>query len=272
MKNKRKVLYTGTYIPGNSFIHRMNSLAKTLCFFFLATACIITGDIAGYLIIMIMLLIIIKLSALPIRAVFHTVIRLRFFFIFILIINSFFYSSENPLYTFGIINITLEGIFYGLRILFNIFYITSLANILTAATSPMEICSSLTSILKPLKIFRINIENISMILSISLRFIPSLLDEAELIKKAQISRGAKFESRKIRDKIQSYLQFLVPVFISAFRRADDLSLAMEARGYSSHLKRTKKRGMPFRIPDYIALGCSITTCIFQILFKVDAIW
>ena len=259
-------MISGNYINGTSVIHTLNAGVKTLSLFLLMTAVITSTTFYSYIAIILILAIILKVSCLPVKLVLSPLRRLWHFFILIFIMNTLFFGTENPLFTFGIINITYEGIIQGIRVVFNVIYIMILANILTGTTTPMDITAGISFVLKPLKLLRIPTEDIAMIISIAFRFVPVLMEEALIIKKAQIARGARFESKKLKEKALSYLPLLIPIFLSAFRRADELALAMEARGYRSAGKRTNKAFVPFRFPDYFALGCSITICILINIF------
>jgi len=136
---------------------------------------------------------------------------------------------------------------------------------LTLTTSPTQVTSALESLIKPLKLIGIPTEDIAMIISVSIQFIPTLMEESETIKMAQITRGARFESKKLSERARSYIPLIIPIFISAFRRADELSLAMEARGYRNAKNRTKKKKKPIEGQDYIALTICASICIVQFI-------
>jgi energy-coupling factor transport system permease protein len=139
-----------------------------------------------------------------------------------------------------------------------------LGSVLTLTTAPIDMTNALSSLLKPLKILRVPVEDVAMIISVAISFIPTLLEETDMIKKAQTARGARFESKKLIERALSYLPLLVPIFLAAFRRADELSMAMEARGYRNARSRTKKAREPFRIRDFTALASSIFICFAQV--------
>ena len=257
---------SGHYIPVNSAVHRLDPRVKLASFFLLITALIISSSLYGYCVVLIVLALVAGLSKLPKGALFASIIRLRSFFLVIFLMNAFFYSGEQALLSFGILNLTREGILQGAKLVFNVLYIMVLSNVLCGSTTPMDITIGVGSLLKPLSVLMVPVEDVAMIISIAIRFIPSLLEEAEMIKKAQTARGARFESKKLKEKALSFLPLLIPVFLSAFRRADELSIAMEARGYRNARRRTKKAKKPLESLDYAALGCSVLICIFQIYF------
>src|SRR5690606_9712290 len=131
----------------------------------------------------------------------------------------------------GIVQLSRGGMEQGFRVVGNVVLILVLGNLLTMTTLPTQVTAALASLIKPLKFIGVPTEEVAMILSIAIQFIPTLMEETELIKMAQIARGARFESRKLPERAASFIPLVVPVFISAFRRAEELALAMEARGY-----------------------------------------
>ena len=248
---------TGHYIPGDSLIHRLDARVKVASLFLLMAAVIAVSSVYGYAIVLVVLAVIVWLSKLPPAAALASIVRLRRFFLVIFLMNALFYSSDQPLFSLGIITLTTEGIRQGLRVVFNVIYIMILTNVLNGATAPMDITMGIASLMKPLALIRVPVNDVAMIISIAIRFIPTLQEEAGMIRKAQTARGAKFESKKLKEKALSFLPLLIPVFLSAFRRADELSIAMEARGYRNARNRTRKVNPPLKRLDYAALGCCI---------------
>jgi energy-coupling factor transport system permease protein len=259
-------MLAGQYVPGNSMLHKLAAGIKVICLCMLAIAVVVTSTIHGYAAMLIGLGVIVGLSRLSPSAVIAPIARMRFFFVIIFLMNSLFYSSDQPLLAWGIISITQTGIKQGATVVFNVVYIMALANVLTCTTTPIDLTTGLACLLKPLRFFRVPVEDVAMIIGIAVRFIPTLLEEAEMIKKAQTARGAKFESKKFRERASSFLQLLIPVFLAAFRRADELSVAMEARGYRNARNRTPKATSPLKSQDLVALGGCISICLAQIYF------
>lgn len=145
--------------------------------------------------------------------------------------NAFFYSSDDCLFSIGLISISRTGLIQGLHIAVNVSLVIIWGNILISTTSPMELTDAISFYLSPLRLIKIPTEEITLILSVSMQFVPILLNEAKSIKTAQIARGAEFESKNLLKKAKCILPLIVPVFLTAFKRADELSQAMEARGY-----------------------------------------
>ena len=132
-----------------------------------------------------------------------------------------------------------------------------LCNVFMCTTSPIEITGAIEFLISPLSLVKVPVEDIAMILGVALQFIPTLKREADTIKKAQIARGARFESRKLLERAKSYFPLIIPIFISAFRRAEELSLAMEARGYRKSEAKTKRKCAHMRCKDYGAILASL---------------
>ena len=240
---------SGQYTAGTSMLHRLDARGKLICMFILLTAVILTSTLWGYIFIIAVTAALMLFSALPAAALFAPLRRLWLFF-----------DGNVPLWSWWIFHITASGLSQGAQVVLRVLLVVLLSNILTCTTRPMELTGALESLLKPLKLFRIPVEDIAMILSVAIQFIPTLSEEADMIKKAQTARGARFESRRLTDKAASVAPLVVPIFLSAFRRADELSMAMEARGYRNAGSRTKKGRHALHLPDYLALTASMMIC------------
>jgi len=251
----------GIYLE--SAIHRLDAGVKVAGLLLLTASVIAAATAGGYALLLIVLALILHLSRLPLGTALASVGRLRRLFIVIFLMNALFFSSGRPLWSWGIISLTPEGMRQGTKVVFNVAYIMVLANVLIAATTPIDLTAGLVRLLKPLAFLRVPVDDAAMIIGIAIRFIPTLLEEAGMIKKAQTARGARFESRKFRARAASFWPLLIPVFLSAFRRADELALAMESRGYRNARDRTRKAAKPLKGPDFAALGLSFLICFFQ---------
>lgn len=256
---------TGQYFPGTSLLHRLDARAKLYNFILLTAAIILSNTLFGYIFTIVCMGILIKLSEFPPSIAFGSIQRLSKLFVFVFILNALFYSSENPIFQFWIFTLSIEGIIQGLTIIFRVVLVMILSNLLTLSTKPMEITSALSSLIKPLKYIGIPVEEVSMILSIAIQFIPTLLEETDTIKKAQIARGARFESKKLRERAMAMIPLVVPIFLSAFKRADELAMAMEARGYRGAKMRTQKKTPPLAQSDWGSILFCLCLCIFQVI-------
>lgn len=252
------------YIPGASALHRLDGRAKFFGFLLMSAATVLSDSAVGYAVTIGASLIFIYLSGIRFDVAVSSVRRLISFFVFIFLLNALFYESEEPIASWWVFTISVDGVIQGANILLRIVIILALSNLLVLTTPPMEIMGSIEALLSPLRFIRVPVEQAAMILSIAVQFIPTLLEEAETIKKAQIARGARFESKKLLERAKSMLPLLVPVFLSAFKRADELSMAMEARGYRDARHRTKKERLPMRGADWLAILLCAAICALEI--------
>ncbi len=255
----------GQYIAGSSLLHRLDARAKIICLFILLALVIVSSSAYNYVLALSVICIIILLSEMTVRYVFGTVGRLWLFFITIFLMNALFFDTENPLCSWWIFQPSIGGIKQGFSVVVHVVLILILSNVLTLTTSPTQITSALESLIKPLKLLGIPIEDVAMIVGVAIQFIPTLTEETEAIKMAQTARGARFESKKLRERALSVVPLVVPIFLSTFRRADELSLAMEARGYRNAKNRTGRKKEPLVLRDYTALSICAALCLMQFL-------
>lgn len=254
---------TGSFIPGDSTLHHLDARIKILCFLLLLAASIRTSSVLGYLLLAVTAAVMILLSGLSPRTVLSPLIRLWPFFTLIFGMNTLFFDENSPAQ--WIFHISPTGAAQGANIVARIAFLLIFSGVLITTTAPMELTGALGNLFRPLKLFHIPTENISMIISVAIQFIPTLMEEADTIKKAQTARGARFESRRLTERAASFLPLLVPIFLAAFRRADELSLAMEARGYRGARGRTVRRCRPLRRNDFIALAASASIFLVRFL-------
>jgi energy-coupling factor transport system permease protein len=258
----------GRYIPINSVIHKLDARIKLICFVLILAAIVSTLSAWGYLAIACAAAALIMLSKISARTALEPIRRLWLFFIVIFLMNALFYGTGEPLWSWAFISVSIEGIVQGTRVAFNVIAITVLGNVLICATAPIDLTHALSALLKPLKVIRVPVDDVAMIISVAIQFIPVLTEEAGMIKKAQTARGVRFESKKLREKAASFLALIIPMFLCAFRRADELSIAMEARGYRSAGRRTRKARKPLSGMDFIALAVSVIFCAALIFFRI----
>lgn len=260
-----QVQLTGQYFPAESFLHRLNARAKLYNFILLTAAIILSNTFLGCLCMIVCMGIFIKISKIPVKIAIGSIRRLAPLFIFVFLLNALFYSSEHPIFQFWIFTLSVEGMIQGFTIIFRIVLVMILSNLLTLSTKPMEITSALTVLIRPLKYIGIPVEEVAMILSIAIQFIPTLMEETDTIKKAQIARGARFESKKLTERAMAMIPLVVPIFLSAFKRADELVMAMEARGYRGAKMRTQKKSKPLAKTDWGSIAFCLCLCIFQVI-------
>ena len=255
----------GRYAPYNSFIHRMDPRNKIVCLILLMVAIffqytnpdkttnwIMTFVMGGALLVFTIILLFV--SHVSLRQIFGSLKSLWFVVIFLLIINAIIPPKGATMIAFSIkdFNVYWEAIFQSLKIILRLVLMLSLTMILTATTKPLDLTYALEWFMTPLKLVRFPAHEIAMTISIALRFIPTLLDETERIMKAQESRGVDFKHGKISSRFKAIISLIVPLFISAFQRSEELADAMEARGYDPRAKRTRYRKLRFHFGDFFA--------------------
>ncbi len=246
----------GQYYQTDSVIHRLDPRVKIATTLLFIVSLFIVDNFIGYLIAALFLAAIIKLSRVPVRFIFKGM-KAIYMLLLITMIFNLFLTPGTPIFTFWIFKVTMEGIktaaMMGIRL---IFLITG-SSIMTLTTTPNQLTDGLESLLNPLKKLHVPVHEISMMMSIALRFIPILLEETDKIMKAQMARGADFESKSLVKKAKSLVPLLVPLFISAFRRAGDLAMAMESRCYRGGEGRTKMKPLIYKKRDAIAYAIDV---------------
>ena len=253
----------GRYVGHNSFIHRMDPRNKIFCLIVLMVAVFIsyptwemTFIIGGTLAVFIFALLMI--AKVRIIDLFKSLRVLWFFVLLLMIINVFMppVGSENVAFMIGKKAIYWEAIFQSLKIILRLVLMVSLTMLLTATTKPLDLTYGLEWYMAPLKIIKFPVHEIAMTISIALRFIPTLLDETDRIMKAQSSRGVDFKHGKISSRLKAIVSLIIPLFISAFQRSEELADSMEARGYNPKAKRTRYRVLRFSLADL----CGFVLC------------
>ena len=225
------MLPTGLYQPGNTVLHRLCPWGKLLCLGLLLAAVVCTDKVIGYAVPAVLTGMLIAVSKLQMKDIFSSAWRLRWFFVIIFLMNLMFFSPQAPWGKWWIFTPSYGGMVQGIHVVVRVFLLLLLGGLLTATTSPLAMTDGFHTLLRPFGIFRLPVGQIAMILSVAIQFIPTLFEEADAIRKAQTARGARFDSQRLSQKAAAVLPLAVPIFLAAFKRADELSLAMEARGY-----------------------------------------
>lgn len=261
-----KEITIGQYIPGNSFVHKLDPRTKIMISILFIVSLFIMNKYVGYLFVSAFLVLSVILSEVHPRFLYK---GLKPVFILIIItaaLNIFMVQGKGePLFQWNFIKIYKEGIdlagFMTLRLVFLILG----TSLLTLCTSPIELTDGIEKLLNPFKGIGVPAHELAMMMSIALRFIPTLIDETDKIMKAQQARGADFESGNIFDKAKSLIPLLVPLFISSFRRADELAMAMEARCYRGGEGRTRMKQLKYKNIDFMAY-CAIAVLLALSLY------
>ena len=254
----------GQYYQTDSVIHRLDPRVKLGGTLLYIITLFLIGNIWGYLLATLTLAAVIKLSKVPFGFIIRGMKAIAFLLAITVIFNMFL-TPGTPIFSFWIITLTWEGlrtaVFMGWRLCLLIIG----SSLMTLTTTPNHLTDGLEKSLKPLNKIGVPVHEIAMMMSISLRFIPILLEETDKIMKAQIARGADFESGNLIQKAKAMIPILVPLFVSAFRRANDLAMAMEARCYRGGDGRTKMKPLVYHKRDYVAYAITILYVVIAVL-------
>lgn len=243
----------GQYYPTNSPIHRLDPRIKILMAVLYVVAIFFVSDYFSYLVTAVCLLCFILVSRVPLRAVLRTVKAVLFLIIITFVLNLFLVDEGNVLWGFSKVDITDSAVHYAIKMALRLFLLITGTSMLTLTTTPMELTDGLESLMSPLKLVRFPVHDVALIMSIALRFIPTLIEETNKIMNAQKARGASFDTGNIFARAKSLLPVLIPLFVSSFRRADELALAMDARCYNATPNRTRRKVMKIGLGDVVAL-------------------
>lgn len=263
-----KDITIGQYYPGRSPIHLLDPRVKIIITFLFIFVVFFIKSYVGYAILFAYLMLIVILSTIPLKLIFKSLRPLLFVIVLTFVINMFFTVGEEVLVSFWRITITKEGLNQAIFMALRLIFLVMGTSILTLTTSPIELTDGLEYILKPLKVFKFPAHELAMMMTIALRFIPTLMEETDKIMKAQMARGADFETGNLVQRAKSLVPLLVPLFISAFRRADELAMAMEARCYRGGENRTRLKELKTDKRDYIAVAI---TCAIILLITISEV-
>jgi len=244
----------GQYFPGSSIIHRLDPRVKIIWLVGYIVALFLVKGWAGYALMAALLISFTAVARISAKAMLKGLKPLIFIVVFTGLIN-LFYGSGEPIWEFWIFSITLDGIRTAIFMVLRIMLLVCGTFLLTYTTSPLQLTDGLERLLGPLKKIKIPVHELSMMMSIALRFIPTLIEETDKIMSAQKARGASFDTGKLTDRAKALIPMLVPLFVSAFRRADELATAMECRCYQGGEGRTRMKELHLAMRDAIALLC-----------------
>ena len=254
----------GQYLPFDTFMHRLDPRVKLIGVFAYIITIFFVDDFITFIPFVILLFAMLYTAKIPVKSVFKSLRPLLFIIIVTAIIN-LFTAPGNTLVSFGHLTITDEGVYKTLFTVIRLILIILSTSILTYTTSPMELTYGLEKLFSPLKRFGFPAGELAMMISISLRFIPTLFDEANKIRMAQMARGADFESGNIINRAKAMIPLLVPLFINSFKRSDELATAMEARMYRIGEERTRLNEIFMDKTDYTTLYVFLGFCVLVIL-------
>ena len=258
-----KDITLGQYFPGNSPVHRMDPRMKLILLVVYIVALFCAVNWITYAVVFAFLAMCIAVSKIPPKSILHGMKPLVMILIFTGILNVFFTTGEQLLVELWVIKIYWEGVIRAVFMMLRILMLICGTFLLTYTTSPIALTDGLESLLSPLKVIRVPVHELSMMMCIALRFIPTLIEETDKIMSAQKARGADFESGSLVDRAKALIPIMVPLFISAFRRADELAVAMECRCYQGGEGRTKMKQLHYTKLDFIAYGAGalLVACV-----------
>jgi energy-coupling factor transport system permease protein len=257
-----KDITIGQYIPGDSFVHKMDPRAKILLSFLYIVGLFLVTNFKGYIFIVAFIALIIYSSKLPFKYIVKGLKPILILILITAVLNIFMLEGKTIVWTWKFITIYKEGLITAALMVLRLVFLIVGTSIITLTTSPIELTDGIEKLLSPFKRFGTPAHELAMMMTIALRFIPTLIDETDKIMKAQMARGADFESGNIIKKAKSLIPLLVPLFISSFRRADELAMAMEARCYRGGDGRTRMKVLKLTYRD--SLGTALTTLFIGI--------
>ena len=247
-----KGITIGQYYPTDSPVHSLDPRTKILLTLALIVAVFLVKGFVGYGLILLFMWGAAKLANVPFRLLLKGLRSLRFIILLTFLLNLFFTPGEKLLVSWQFIRIYREGLLQALHYSLRLLFLVLCTSLMTLTTSPVALADGLEVLLSPLKKVHFPAHELAMMMTIALRFIPTLMEEADKIMKAQAARGAEFDTGNLLQRAKAMIPLLVPLFVSAFRRAGDLAMAMEARCYHGGEGRTRLRVLRFRRPDLIA--------------------
>ena len=251
-----KDIIIGQFVPGKSPLHRMSPVSKIVFTILYIVALFLIDKPLSYAVFTLYTITLVMVSGIPVKMIVKGVKPMLWIFVFTAVINIFMTPGESvwsvPIFSFTL-KVTREGLVSGAIMVIRLLYLVIGTSLLTLTTSPLQLTDGIEKLLKPLRKIKVPSHEIAMMMTIALRFIPTLAEETDKIMKAQMARGADFETGNIIKRGKAMIPLLIPLFISAFRRADELATAMEARCYNGGENRTKMKESRMTVLDLYAL-------------------
>jgi len=259
-----KDITIGQYIPGDTPVHNLDPRIKIIITFVFIAALFFINKFFGYLFVVAFMLLAVGLSKIPVRYIFKG-LKPLFVIILLTVALNIFMTEGEVIYTIWKLKVTKEGLIQAAFMALRLIFLITGASLLTLTTSPISLTDGIEKLLNPFRRIGVPAHELAMMMTIALRFIPTLLEETDKIMKAQMARGADFETGNIISRAKAMVPLLVPLFISAFRRADELALAMEARCYRGGENRTRMKQLSIEFRDYVAM-------LITIIFLAAILW
>ena len=246
----------GQFFPGSSLLHRLDPRTKIILLFFFILGIFVFDTPASYALLSAFTIVLIQVSKVPFRMMLKSLKPLWWILLFTFLIHLCSTPGESFLHVW-LFDLTYAGFKQGFFVCLRLILLILLSSLLTFTTSPLALTDALETLMGPLKRFGLPAHELAMMMTIALRFVPTLIEETDKIMKAQQSRGSDFTTGNLLKRLKSLIPILVPLFISAFRRADELAMAMEARCYRGGIGRTQMKALKVQAIDYVAYGVSV---------------
>lgn len=243
----------GRYVPANSIVHRMDPRSKLTLIFLFVCVVFLANNGLTYALLALYTFFMLGLSKIPFRFLYGGLKPIFWIILFTLFLQLFFTTEGRQIFQFGPLKIYDEGVRQGIFISCRFFFLILMTSLLTLTTTPIEITDGIEYLLAPLKKVRFPVHELALMMSIALRFIPTLMQETDKIMKAQMARGVEFSSGPLKERVKAVIPLLIPLFVSSFKRAEELAIAMEARGYRGGEGRTKYRQLTWKRMDTLQL-------------------
>ncbi|MDR1521996.1 MAG: energy-coupling factor transporter transmembrane protein EcfT [Streptococcaceae bacterium] len=259
-------LILGRFIPGNSFIHRLDPRTKLVGSFYFIFILFWANNWQAYFLAAVFVFLAVLLSKIKLIFFLKGIYPMLLLIFFTVALQIFFTAQGRVLWSMGALKLTSCGLVNGAFIFIRFILIISISTLMTLTTQPLSMSDAVAFLLRPLKVVNFPVHEVSLMLSITLRFVPTLMDEAEKIMNAQRARGVDFNDVKLIQRIKAIIPLLIPLFISSFKRADELATAMEARGYQGGEGRTRYRKLTWHFQDMLVIFALIllTVGIFKV--------
>ena len=264
-----KDITLGQYYPTESIIHRLDPRVKLLATLMYLVSLFLFHDFVGFVVVTLFLLVIIKLSRVPFSFMLKGVRAIWVLVVITAVCNLFFTQGDNTYFAWKFIHITDQGVSNTVYFTIRLIYLVVGTSVMTLTTTPNQLTDGIEQMLRPLRKLHIPVHEFALMMSIALRFIPILMEELDKIMKAQLARGADFESGNFLHRLKNMLPILLPLFASAMRRANELAYAMDARCYHGGEGRTKMKPLRYGYRDMI--GYISIVCYLIVLIAVDRI-
>ena len=263
----------GQYYPKNSFVHNMDARIKlVLCLLFMVGIFFVQSYV-GFALVTVFLMVVILASKVPLKSILKSVKGIVVLLILTAMLNIFFTKSGNVLVSWWIFTITDEGLIYASKMLLRLVYLVIGSSVLTLTTTPVDLTHAIERLLAPLKVIKFPVHDLALIMSLTLSFIPSLIDETDRIIRAQKARGADFDTGNLFQRAKAFVPILIPLLVGGFRRAEELANAMNSRCYEGATNRTQMRVMKLSWRDLVAsIVCIVVFGGIIVVYAMKATW